>query len=441
MGRAATMSTRVERRELRAAPFQRELDWLMLAVVCLCCVGLVMAVSVQSLREDSNALLAMKSQGAKLVAGLVLLLVTASLPLDLLRRRSLLLFGAGAAAVFAAAFLGPDWNGARRWLSIGGVSFQPIEFARLAMIVFTAALLGHAGDRVHQFRRGLLATMLPAVVLAVGLMLQPDHGNALLCLTLAVGIGLVAGVRTRWFVIGALPLIPLIAFLVASRGYAAGRITSFLSSTPGYQVSQSLLAIQTGGMTGHGIGAGWMKLGFVPEAQSDFVFAIVGEELGFIGAFGVLACFAVICFVGCRLVMQVRDPFCRYVICGCAMAITAQALVNMLVTTGMAPAKGIDLPFVSSGGTNLMTSLGAVGLIGNAARHDLSLSARDASKATGSRGPASSRRAARMLGLPAARQAEGAVESISEQPLSGPRSLRRGGNRGPEHAPRRRRSE
>ena len=121
-----------------------------------------------------------------------------------------------------------------------------------------------------------------------------------------------------------------------------------------------------------GLGAGWMKMGFVPEAHNDFVFAIIGEELGFIGLILVLGLYCLIGYVGLRLVLQIRDPFCRFIVLGCTMAVCIQAFINMLVTTGMVPAKGIDLPMVSSGGTNLMASLGAIGLIGNAARTDRS---------------------------------------------------------------------
>ena len=121
-------------------------------------------------------------------------------------------------------------------------------------------------------------------------------------------------------------------------------------------------------MTGAGLGNGWMKNGYVPEAHNDFVFAIIGEELGFFGAIFVLAMYCIIGRVGFRLAVAMRDPFHRYVVFGCSLAICMQALVNLLVTTGMAPAKGIDLPLVSSGGTNLVAMLGAVGLIGNATR-------------------------------------------------------------------------
>jgi cell division protein FtsW len=205
------------------------------------------------------------------------------------------------------------------------------------------------------------------------LLLQPDNGNALLCVALAVAMGLAAGVRIRWLALAAAPVVPVLLMAVTRHGYAMERISRWISEEPHYQVRQSLLAIQRGGATGEGIGAGWRKMDFVPEAQNDFIFAIIGEELGFLGSLLVIASFTLIGIVGCRLVLQLRDPFHRYVVFGCTVAICAQALINLLVATGMAPAKGIDLPFVGAGGTNLVASLGAVGLIGNAARSDRTL--------------------------------------------------------------------
>jgi cell division protein FtsW len=348
----------------------RELDWLMLAVVALCCLGLTMAVSVQGSDRDHSTLLAMKAQGAKLVAGLVAFLAGAVAPLELLRRHARVLFLLGTALLLATLIVRADWNGANRWISIGGTSVQPVEFARLATILLTAASIAAAGTSVGELRRGFVAVVGPAVAVAGILALQPDFGNALLMLALVSATALVAGVRLRWFVLVGVPLLPLAAAAVLSKGYAVGRIAAFLSDEPPYQVRQSITAISSGGLTGQGIGNGWMKLGFVPEARNDFVFAIVGEELGLLGTLIVLGLYVLIGYVGYRLVLGVRDPFRRYVIFGCTMAICMQALINLLVTTGMAPAKGIDLPLVSSGGTNLVASLCAIGLIGNAARAD-----------------------------------------------------------------------
>lgn len=347
----------------------RELDWLMLAVVCLCCLGLTMAVSVQGVQDEGAAFRAIEDQGAKLVAGLVALLVCGLAPLHMLRRHARPLFGIMLLAVLST-LLFSSAKGAKRWIDLGSITIQPVEAARLVLIILTAALIADSTLRRREFRAGFVRILAPAGLLSGALALQPDLGNALLCMMLGVSMGLAAGVPVRWFFAAALPMIPLLAVAVMARGYAVGRITSFLSDSPPYQVEQSLNAIGSGGLVGVGLGNGWMKLGYVPEARNDFVFAIIGEELGFLGGMFVLGLYTVIGYVGFRLALSMRDPFHRFVIFGCTLALCMQALVNLLVTTGLAPAKGIDLPFVSSGGTNLLAMLGAVGLIGNAARTD-----------------------------------------------------------------------
>ncbi len=353
-----------------ALPRQRELDWLMAAVLCLCCLGLVMAVSVQGFQPGGTARVALQQQSVKLLIALVAFLVCALVPLGLLKRYAWGFFFLGAGLVYGAAAFGPAWNGAHRWVSVARYSFQPVDLARLALIVITAALIARSGQRIKEFREGFVAVLIPGAIMACGLAMQPDLGNAAICLTLVVCMSLVAGVALRWFSVALLLLSPLLVGAVLVRGYAMGRISAFLSSEPPYQVAQSLTAMGSGGLTGQGLGAGWMKMGFVPEAHNDFVFAVIGEELGFFGLVLVLGLYSLIGYVGLRLVLQIRDPFCRFLVLGCTMAVCIQALINMLVTTGMVPAKGIDLPMVSSGGTNLLSSLAAIGLIGNAARTD-----------------------------------------------------------------------
>ena len=363
-----TMTTTVPR---AAGDRVRELDWLMLAVVCLCCLGIVMAVSVQSVEPRGHALLAMKSQGTKLVAGIVLFIACAAVPLEFVRRKAIGLFVLTTGAVFAAALFGPEWNGAQRWISIGGRSVQPVDFARIGLVLITAAMIARAGDRIGEFRRGLVCVLAPTLLLTAGLFLQPDNGNGLLCIALGVAMALSAGVALRWMGLLAALGLPLLPMIVAKHDYVLDRLTKFWHEEPIYQVRQSVTAIETGGLLGVGVGDSYRKLGYVPEAHNDFVFSIVGEELGFLGSASVVALYIVIGVVGCRLAMRTVDPFHRYIVFGCSVAICAQAAINLLVTTGLAPAKGIDLPFVSAGGTNLVASLGAIGLIGNAVRSDL----------------------------------------------------------------------
>ncbi len=236
------------------------------------------------------------------------------------------------------------------------------------MVILCAALLANGRERLSTIRSGFVPVMGAAAVLAAALVLQPDHGNAAFVLALAACMAVVGGIRIRHFLLAGLPALAAMALLMRDSDYVYRRIGEFMTIRPSTQVGQSLVAIASGGVAGRGLGDGWMKMGFVSEARNDFVFAAISEELGFFGSLFVLGLYAVIGYVGFRLVCMIRDPFLRYLVLGFSLVLSMQAAINLLVTTGLAPAKGIDLPFVSSGGTNLVFSLAAVGIIGNAAR-------------------------------------------------------------------------
>ena len=250
------------------------------------------------------------------------------------------------------------------------MQFQPVDVARLLVVIYVARLIAVAGDDIQRFRAGTLKIMLPAVALAIGLLLQPDNGNAMFTLALCSCMALVAGVPFRHFTAVAIPGLLGLIYVVSQKAYAVDRLVGFMVPERGGQVWQSLVSIASGGITGRGLGNGWMKMGYVPEAQNDFVFAVIGEELGFLGSILVLGLYSVIGVMGLRLVLASRGRFLRSLVFGFTVAICMQASINLLVVTGMAPAKGIDLPFLSSGGTSLVICLAAVGLIGNAARAD-----------------------------------------------------------------------
>lgn len=356
--------------ELRCLPNLRELDWLMFVTVALCCLGLVMAVSVRGAQIDVGPFAVMKQQGGKLLVGVVAFLTAALLPMSLVRRAAMPAFLLATACCLLVPLLGTEVKGACRWIRIGSYQFQPVEPARFFMVLAVSWLLARAGNGVSRFRRGFLPVIGVAALLAGALLLQPDHGNALLVLVLASCLALVAGVRFLHFLPFALVGIAAFGLAAGRHDYVRGRLTEFLQTRPDSQVGLGLIAVGSGGLFGRGLGQGWMKMDFVPEAHNDFVFAIVAEEFGFLGSLFVLGAFTAFGVVAYRLVGKVRDPFLRYVVCGYALMICMQAAANLLVVSGWAPAKGIDLPFVSTGGTSLMFCLAAVGLIGNAARAD-----------------------------------------------------------------------
>jgi cell division protein FtsW len=187
---------------------------------------------------------------------------------------------------------------------------------------------------------------------------------------LAGCIALVAGVRILHFAPFAVAGLGLMVLVATQHDYVRRRIEDLFHTTPDSQVGLGLIAVGSGGAFGRGLGQGWMKMNYVPEANNDFIFAIIAEEFGYLGSLFVLGSYTLFGYVCYRLVSQVKDPFLRYVVCGYALMICMQAAVNLLVVSGWAPAKGIDLPFVSTGGTSLVFCLAAVGLIGNAVRSD-----------------------------------------------------------------------
>ncbi len=351
-------------------PHVRELDWIMLSVVGLCCLGLVMAVSINGTDERIGPMLAMKRQGIELCAAIVGFLVMALAPMPLVRRVALPAFLFFAALCAGARFFAEPWNGAYRWIQVDRFQFQPVEAARFFLVLLTAHVLARPSVELRTFWRGFVPAMTPLLLLVVALFMQPDHGSALICCFMVGVMALVAGVRLLHCMPFGFAGLAGAAWLALRHDYVQGRIAGFLDVAP-YQVRQSLVAIASGGPFGKGLGEGWMKMGFVPEAENDFVFAVVGEELGFAGAMFVLLLYSVLGVMGYRLTCRIRDPFLRYVVFGFVLMLCTQAAVNLLVVSGWAPAKGIDLPFVSTGGTGLVFCLAAVGLIGNAARTDL----------------------------------------------------------------------
>lgn len=348
----------------------RELDWLMLVVMALCCLGMVMAVSVRGSQIEAGPMAVMKTQGLKLLMGLVAFMFAALTPIRLIRRVAIPLFLCSVVACLLPHVFNSSSHGAARWIRVGSQQFQPVEPARFFLVLAVSWLLARAGTGLSSFRRGFLPAMGCAMLLALALATQPDNGNALLAVILASCIALVAGVRFMHFAPFAVSGLGLMVLLATQHDYVRRRIEDLFQTTPDSQVGLGLIAVGSGGTFGRGLGQGWMKMNYVPEAHNDFVFAIIAEEFGYLGSLFVLGSYTIFGYMCYRLVRQVRDPFLRYVVCGYALMVCMQAAVNLLVVSGWAPAKGIDLPFVSTGGTSLVFCLAAVGLIGNAVRAD-----------------------------------------------------------------------
>ena len=266
--------------------------------------------------------------------------------------------------------LGVSINGSRRWLRLGALSFQPAELAKLALVVYLAAFLARKREQLDDVWQGLVPPLAVGGVLAGLVLLQPDLGNAVTLLVLTVGLLFLGGARTSWLAMLALAALPLAAVAVWMAPYRMRRVFAFLDPWQdprgsGFQIIQSWLGFGSGGLFGRGIGESKQKLFYLPEAHTDFIFAIVGEELGFIGAAAVVSLFAVLVWRGLRIGVRAAEPFGAYLALGITMLIATQTLLNLGVVTGMLPTKGLPLPFLSFGGSALLVTMVATGVLLN----------------------------------------------------------------------------
>lgn len=269
--------------------------------------------------------------------------------------------------VFVPA-LAKEAGGAKRWLQVGRFSFQPAEFAKLTLVLYLAHHLA-----AHQFRRsGFLRhyLLLAAVIgtLFSLTLLQPDLGTAVLLLGIAVIVLFIGGVPLRYLVCSLLVTLPFLYIALVHVGFRWRRLLAFwdpwsIRQDAGFQIVQSLLAFGNGGLVGVGPGAGKQKLFFLPEAHTDFVFAVIGEEFGFIGSIAVLALFGVLLWHGMAVAWRSQNLFARYLASGITGMVLLQAVMNVAVVVGFLPTKGLPLPFVSYGGSSLVVTLTAVGIL------------------------------------------------------------------------------
>ena len=264
--------------------------------------------------------------------------------------------------------LGTTAGGAKRWLRFPGVSLQPAEVAKLAWVVYLSYSLAKKREKVQSFSIGFLPHLGIAGLLVGLCMLEPDFGSSVALLVLMFVMLFAAGAKLSYLVGSVLVAIPIAYTAIASSPYRMKRITAFLDpwanrQGSGYQVAESLMSIGSGGMTGLGLGDGRQKLFFLPEAHTDFIFSIIGEELGLVGVGLLIALYAVIIWRGLKTALAAPEPFGTYLALGITSLIAFQAVVNMSVAMGLVPTKGLTLPFISYGGSSLIVLMGAAGLL------------------------------------------------------------------------------
>lgn len=339
--------------------------WLFFAALALSALGLVMVYSAgawfgHEVFGDWEYFL--HRQAGFLVVGVALMLALSRIDYRVLRRFSPHLMLAALAMLLLVLVIGQEINGARRWIRFGSVGIQPSEVAKVTLTIFLAATLARQGERVRMFKRGFMPVMGIATFTMLMVLAEKDLGTTILLGSLTLIMLFAAGTRLSYVVAAVMLAAPLVWQQIVGVDYRRGRLEEFMSGD-GYQVHQALIAIGSGGPWGRGLGHGRQKLGFLPENHTDFILATIGEELGLLGILLVLSLVALLVWRGLVIARQASDRFGTYLATGLSALFGLQALVNMAVVLELIPAKGITLPFLSYGGSSLLASLGAVGLL------------------------------------------------------------------------------
>ena len=309
--------------------------------------------------------------------GTVLMFVTAATPVAFWKEhaRSLMLLAIFLLIIVYLPVIGRSGGGAQRWIRLGFFNFQPAEFAKIAVCLYLADYLTR---KMKVIRQGSLLIFLPPLILigivCVLTLMQPDLGSTAFIFLLVALMFFLAGIQIKFVLSALLVVAPVFYFLVARVPYRASRVTAYLNpwddpQGSGFQIIQSLLSFGTGGVHGQGLGQGIQKLFYLPSSHNDFIFSVIGEELGLVGLVSVLILYGVLFFCGIQMAKNARQDYDRLITLSLTFMIVLQAIIHMLVTTGLIPTKGLPLPFVSFGGTSVVFSLMAVGLLLAVDRH------------------------------------------------------------------------
>jgi rod shape determining protein RodA len=346
----------------------RRFDWLLLAIVfILCLFGLAAVYSVDLSRGDELSFF--PTQLLAVVTGMIVLFISASLHLNIYQNYTRLFYLFGLVLLAAVLFFGVEVRGTKGWFRFGQMSFQPVEFVKFGLVCFLSWLIARYGrrfDRLQFVITSGLATALPVALV----LLEPDLGSALVLVLLWFGLLVFAGIKKRYLVTVVFFFIIFLvsAWLLVFQDYQKDRLLTFVNPGrdplgAGYNVTQSIIAIGSGGFWGRGLGFGSQsQLHFLPEAQTDFIFSVVSEELGFVGSFVMVVLFFLLLRRLLRIARLSNSEFGSYLVTGCALIFLIQMLFNLGGALGLLPITGVTLPFVSYGGSSLVMSCFLIGL-------------------------------------------------------------------------------
>jgi cell division protein FtsW len=348
--------------------------WIFGSTIILVFIGLVMIFSASAVMANErfgSSYSFLVRQIVWAVAGFVTMIALMNLDYRKLKHPAVVfsLLGITSCLLVAVFFLDRSHN-VHRWIRVGAFSLQPSELAKPAIILFLAYFLESRLKAITEWRTTLLPALIPTILFFALIAKQPDLGTALMCLAISLGVLFVAGIRLIYVWLALLPMFPLLYLLVWRVPWRRARMLAWLNPDldpqgTGFHTIQSLIAVGTGGITGAGLMEGKQKLFYLPEPQTDFIFAVTAEEFGLVGATFVVLLFLIFCFRGIRLALRTSDPFARLLAVGITTMIVVQAFFNISVVIALLPTKGIPLPFVSYGGSSLLIALACVGVLLN----------------------------------------------------------------------------
>lgn len=344
----------------------------LLTVIILLALGLLMVFSSSypyGYYRFGDGLYFIKRQAFWAAAGVAAMYLTSRIDYRFYKRRALTILGICFLLLVAVLVIGKSVNGAKRWLGFGSMTFQPSEFTKFALVIFFATILDNAKDKIKDFK--YLISVLGVAAVFFGLLLLQPHFSVCIIIGLAIVIMLlVSGAKIRHFAAMAIPVAVAGILLVIKEPYRLKRMTAFLdpfadAQGSGWQVIQSLYAIGSGGLFGVGFGNSRQKFLYVSEPQNDFIFAIICEELGLIGALAILTIFIVLLWRGTKIAISAPDTFGSLLVTGIMALVGVQVVLNIAVVTSSIPTTGIPMPFFSAGGSSLVFLMAAMGIVLN----------------------------------------------------------------------------
>jgi cell division protein FtsW len=352
---------------------------LLITVLILLAIGVAMVFSASSISSQvklDDKYYYLKSQGSYALLGIVVMLFLSKFNYKILAKfaPALIVISLLALVLVFVPGIGFEANGAWRWIRIGPIPMQPSELAKFSMILFMAMSISNKKEKIRTFFQGVVPYVVLMGIFCILIILEPNKSMAIIFVLITFTVLFCAGAKLWHLAIWGAPLIPAGAFILMKDKYSLLRITSYMDpwSDPlksGYQAIQSLLALGSGGIFGLGLGNSRQKFFYIPEPQNDFIFAIIGEELGFIGTFAILVLFLLLIWRGIRIAIHAPDTFGCLLATGIVAMVGIQVILNIAVATVSIPTTGVSLPFISSGGTSLIFVMANMGILLNISKH------------------------------------------------------------------------